>query len=191
MLTFTDAAREMVREFMGQGFVDDPVLRIALVPGASALAPEYEFSLVEAWERDESDAEIEAGGVRVYIDAEIAPRMEGSTVDFVERGEQRGFEVRRPTFSAGPADGPLAERVQQVIDEKINPGVASHGGKITLVEVRDNVAYVQMLGGCQGCGMAKVTLRQGVERMIRAEIPEIEAIEDVTDHVSGEQPYYR
>lgn len=193
MLTFTDAARSMVREFMGQGYMESPVLRIGLVPGSSPLAPEWEFTLVEEWEKEDGDVVVDTGAFRVFAGASTASRLEGSTIDFVERGEERGFEVRNPSFEplgSTPPSGPLAERVHQVIEEQINPGVASHGGKITLVDVRDNVAYVQMSGGCQGCGMAKVTLRQGVERMIKQAIPEIVAIEDVTDHVSGESPYY-
>ena len=191
MLTFTESARAMVRDFMGQGYVDDPVLRIALSPESSPLAPVWEFTLVEATDREDGDTDVDEDGIRVRLDAPTAAAVAGSTIDFVERGEARGFEVRRAGASAfGTPTGPLAERVQKVIDETINPGVAAHGGRITLVDVRDNIAYVQMLGGCQGCGMAKVTLRQGVERMIRQAVPEIEAIEDVTDHVAGERPYY-
>ncbi|MCZ6824222.1 MAG: NifU family protein [Gemmatimonadetes bacterium] len=77
-----------------------------------------------------------------------------------------------------------------MIDERINPGIASHGGHVSLVEVRDNVVYLEMSGGCQGCGMAKVTLQQGIERTLREGVPEISGIVDVTDHAAGATPFY-
>ena len=80
--------------------------------------------------------------------------------------------------------------MRRVIDEQINPGVASHGGTVRLVDVRDNVVYVTMGGGCQGCGMASVTLTQGIKQMIRDAAPEIVDVQDVTDHAAGSNPYY-
>ena len=86
--------------------------------------------------------------------------------------------------------GPLAERVQRVVDEVINPGIAAHGGFVELVDVSDDTLYLRMGGGCQGCAASAATLRQGIERMVREEVPEIVNIIDVTDHTSGENPYY-
>ena len=111
--------------------------------------------------------------------------------DFIERNGASGFEVRtetekEPVFESGS----LSERVAQVIAEQVNPAIASHGGHIALLEVRDNIAYVEMSGGCQGCGMARVTLNQGVERMIQRAVPEIMGVKDVTDHESGATPYF-
>ena len=85
----------------------------------------------------------------------------------------------------------MVEKVQAVIDTQINPAVASHGGYISLIDVKDNVVYVQLGGGCQGCGMADVTLKQGIETSIKAAVPEITAIYDVTDHADGKNPYYQ
>lgn len=83
------------------------------------------------------------------------------------------------------------EKVQYLIDQKINPGVAAHAGFVELVDVRDGVVYVRLGGGCQGCGAADFTLRQGIESMIRREVPEIRQILDITDHAAGMNPYYR
>jgi Fe/S biogenesis protein NfuA len=85
----------------------------------------------------------------------------------------------------------LAMLVQQVIDTQINPGVASHGGFVELLNVEDGIAYVQLGGGCQGCGMADVTLKQGIEALIKEAVPAITAVRDSTDHASGTNPYYR
>ncbi len=81
-------------------------------------------------------------------------------------------------------------RIQEIIDYQINPAVGGHGGFIEFIDYRDGVVYLRMGGGCQGCGMASVTLRQGIERMLREEVPEIQQIVDVTDHAGGATPYY-
>jgi NAD(P)H-dependent nitrite reductase small subunit len=85
----------------------------------------------------------------------------------------------------------LFDRVQQVMDSVINPGVASHGGVIRLLDLKEGVVYVEMGGGCQGCGMADETLKKGVESMIKQSVPEIKRVLDVTDHAAGSNPYFR
>lgn len=190
MITFTDSATSTVRSLVDQ--IDNSCLRLA-VAGGSPLAPECDMSLVDEGSLSGEDEVIQADGFTVLIDPESAPTLRGMIVDYVERNGQSGFEVRLP--KVGPASGsapsgPLAERVLAVIEEKINPGVASHGGEIKLVDVKDDVVYIEMSGGCQGCAMSKLTLRQGVDRMIREAVPEIVAIRDVTDHQSGDNPYY-
>ncbi|HWV56283.1 MAG TPA: NifU family protein, partial [Longimicrobiales bacterium] len=111
---------------------------------------------------------------------------------------ESGFVVRSQRELAGDRglptgepNEPLARQVAELLEERVNPAVASHGGRINLVTVEGTVAYVEMSGGCQGCGMARVTLRQGVERMIREAIPEITEVRDVTDHMAGTNPYFR
>ena len=86
-------------------------------------------------------------------------------------------------------DAHLREKIQYLLDTAINPAVAGHGGMVSLVDVRDRMVYLQMGGGCQGCGMADVTLKQGIELMIREEVPEVVEILDVTDHAAGQNPY--
>jgi Fe/S biogenesis protein NfuA len=85
----------------------------------------------------------------------------------------------------------LRAKVQELIDSTINPAVAGHGGFIELLDVKDNKVYLAMGGGCQGCGAADVTLRSGIERLIKEELPEVEEILDATDHASGANPYYQ
>jgi NFU1 iron-sulfur cluster scaffold homolog, mitochondrial len=92
--------------------------------------------------------------------------------------------------TAVKASGGMRAKIERLFDEKINPAVAEHGGYIELVDVRENRVFLKMSGGCQGCGMAAMTLRQGIETMLREEIPEIKEILDVTDHASGNNPYF-
>ena len=84
----------------------------------------------------------------------------------------------------------LKTRVQELIDSMINPAVAGHGGFVELIDVQDNRVYLQMGGGCQGCGAADITLKSGIERLIKGEIPEVTEVLDTTDHGSGQNPYY-
>jgi Fe/S biogenesis protein NfuA len=85
----------------------------------------------------------------------------------------------------------VREKVQYLINQQINPGVAAHAGFVELVGVEDGTVYLRLGGGCQGCGAADFTLRQGIESVIRREVPEIRRVIDITDHAAGENPYYR
>ena len=127
------------------------------------------------------------------VDPESAKLLDGARIDWIESPMESGFKVDNPNLvpiGSKPLEGPLADRVQQVIDQYVNPGVAQHGGRVTLVEVRDDIVYLQMGGGCQGCGMASVTLSQGIERILKEQVPEIVGIEDVTNHAAGDSPYF-
>ena len=191
MLTFTPRAVEMVRSFMAMDDGGDLALRI-LVTGGSPVAPAFELTLVDADDAQEGDLELESEGFTIFVDRESASRLEGAQLDFVERVNESGFEVipaplQRPTSAPS---GPIAEKVQAILDERVNPSIASHNGKILLVDVKGTEIFMEMTGGCQGCAMSRMTLRQGVERQLREAIPEITVIHDVTDHASGENPFY-
>jgi len=89
-----------------------------------------------------------------------------------------------------PLEAQIRARVQHVLDTEINPGVAAHSGRISLIAVKGTTLYIQMSGGCQGCGMAAATLKQGVEKAIRQAVPEVTEVLDATDHAAGHDPYY-
>jgi Fe/S biogenesis protein NfuA len=82
-------------------------------------------------------------------------------------------------------------KIQEILDAKINPGLATHGGSVELLDVNENIVYLKLNGGCQGCGMAHVTLKQGIERLIKEEVPEIREVLDTTDHKGGTNPFYQ
>jgi Fe/S biogenesis protein NfuA len=188
MVEFTDRAREMVLRFGAAS--DDPKVRIAM--HGSPFAPQYELALVDEAPSN-GDRVVEFPGFQVLLDEASAARMEGATVDWVEGPQGAGFSVTNPNARALGASAPtgeLADRVRQVLDTRINPAVAAHGGNIGLVDVDGSDVYLELGGGCQGCGMARVTLRQGVERMLREAIPDLGQIIDVTDHAAGANPYY-
>lgn len=95
--------------------------------------------------------------------------------------------------AAGPelSDDGIYEIVDRMFAREVNPAVAQHGGRIELIDVQDGTVVVRMMGGCQGCGMANVTLRQGIESQLRRVIPQLRGIQDITDHAAGETPYFK
>ena len=97
---------------------------------------------------------------------------------------------RAPSAGAQVSDDELYKRVSDLFDQQINPMVARHGGRVELIDVQDSVVLLRMGGGCQGCGMASVTLRQGIEGMLNQYLPEVKGIVDITDHASGTNPYF-
>ena len=195
MITFTDQARETVRSFIDEGVPQ--ALRIT-VSGDPA-RPHFDLTLVDPAERKEGERELDGGGFPVYVAEGDSGLLEGATVDFVDRVTESGFEVRpagAPVAASGgrarpksEPTGEIAEKVRDVLDSQVNPAIAAHGGLISLVDVEDTDVYVEMSGGCQGCALSRMTLRQGVERMLREAVPELTAVHDITDHASGENPY--
>jgi len=192
MISLTDEAREVVRSYIDKSDGEFTALRIGIA-GGSPLSPNFELSLVGTDDIGESEREVAVDDLTIVVQEEFLPRLEGATVDFVQRVNESGFEVSLAT-TAQPApsapEGPFAERVRAVLESEINPAIASHGGAIALVGVEDTEIYLEMSGGCQGCAMSRMTLRQGVERMVRQAVPEVTVIHDVTDHSSGENPFF-
>lgn len=193
-LSFTDRARDMVVSFMDMEEDGLQALRIAV--DGSPFAPNYELTLVEAEQRADSDVEVDAGAFTVLVDEASVDRLHGAKVDFVETIQESGFQItpdpdatKAARENAGP-EGKLADRVSHVLDTEINPAIAAHGGVINLVDVQGTEIFIEMAGGCQGCSMSRMTLRQGVERMVSQSVPEVTEIHDVTDHASGENPYF-
>ena len=178
--------------FADMGGDSSPAVRIQ-VSSPSPLDPRYEITLIDDQEKCEEDLVFGQQGFEVVMDPESAKLLDGASVDWVESLQQSGFKVENSNLApigSKPLEGPLADRVRQVIEQYVNPGVAQHGGHVTLVEVRDKIVYLQMGGGCQGCGMASVTLSQGIERILKEQVPEIVGIEDVTNHSAGDSPYF-
>jgi Fe/S biogenesis protein NfuA len=141
-------------------------------------------------------------GLTIVVPAASAPNMVGSVLDLNRDLMGGGMSIRNPNrppaapaspaMSGPPPDlsGDVAQRVIQVLDAQVNPSIAAHGGRADLVAVEDGAAYLRLVGGCAGCGMAAVTLSQGIEVAIKESVPEIVRIIDVTDHASGTNPYY-
>ena len=186
LLTVTEAAQEKIRSVIEDQGMEVEGLRVS-ISGRSASAFEYGLGLEV--EPNLDDIVIDCGDFKVLVDPESAENLQGAIIDYVEDLNSSGFKVDNPNTPTW--DNPKAQAIQQLIDERINPAVASHGGQIDLLDVTDDSIYIHMGGGCQGCGMANVTLKHGIEGMIQEHFPEIKNIIDTTDHASGENPYYQ
>ena len=188
MITFTDAAREKVREYMDLS--ETPTLGVRVVAHRFGKHQfRYELALMMEGETKDEDVVVDQDSVTVYLDPQSAEWLEGTTVDFVTDTTGTGFQFNNPQAEVS-WDDPLAQRVQKVIDERIAPSLAGHGGWVELLEVDGDAAVIQFGGGCQGCGMSQVTLKEGIESAILQEVPEIKRVLDNTDHESGASPYY-
>jgi Fe/S biogenesis protein NfuA len=161
---------------------------------------EYAYDLsLQPLEDAPADAHIQdLGPLAVVIPSASVELLRGATLDRQGDLATGGLFIQnrtppRPAMAGHPpADlsGDLAQRLLRVLDEQINPAIAAHGGSAELVAVEDDTAYLRLGGGCVGCGMVSVTLRQGIEVALREAAPSIVRVIDVTDHASGTNPYY-
>lgn len=190
MITLTEAAKKKFLEITQAEGRAGHGLRVIVANGGTP-QPEFALNFVEPGGERDDDVVEDGGEIRVYMDPVSAKFLDEATVDFIDDLQQSGFKVEAPNAGIPKPTGPIADALQKVLEEKINPNVASHGGWISLVAVEDETAYLRFGGGCQGCGMVNVTLKQGVERIIFDEVPEITRVLDVTDHASGSNPYYQ
>lgn len=200
MIELTDTAREKIQGLVDAEVVRDPALRIGLGEDDGPRSPwerAYAISLVEREDKLKTEIAINVDGIRVLLNLDTSNLLSGATIDWDEPAGGFRVETPQPRRPAVPAistnpgvSGPLADRVQRVLDELVNPRIAAHGGAVELVDVADSTVYVRMSGGCQGCSASAATLRMGVERMVKDEVPEIQEIVDLTDHDAGVMPYY-
>ncbi len=143
--------------------------------------------------------------VEVVASGNLVTVVKRNPIPWSAVGRQVGQAIRAaltagtPAVAAAPApaagaplgDDALYERVADLFEQRVNPMVARHGGRVELIDVQDAVVLLRMAGGCQGCGMADVTLRQGIEGLLQQHIPEVRGIMDVTDHAAGANPYFQ
>jgi Fe/S biogenesis protein NfuA len=198
LLTITDAAREKILDVRA-GEPDGDALALWFdVSGVEGNSFTYDMYFRPVDEAGADDAVQSDPDIPVVVPGESADKVRGSTLDLAAGGmvlrNPNGPSPAPPTAAAEPPkdlSGPVAQRVLQVLDEQVNPAIAAHGGRADLVAVEEPVAYLHLSGGCQGCGMAAVTLRQGIEAMIFEAVPEITEVVDATDHASGTNPYYK
>jgi Fe/S biogenesis protein NfuA len=157
----------------------------------------YDLSFEPLDERAEDDVVHEQNGLPVVVPAESVDKLVGATLDLPSNADQGGLVLRNPNRPLVPSlgdpielSGTTEEKVRQLLDQQVNPAIAAHGGFASVVKVEDDKAFITMGGGCQGCALSAMTLRQGIESAILSAIPEITEVVDTTDHSVGENPYY-
>lgn len=187
-------ALEMIIQLRDQEPGDEEYALSVGVAGITGLQFSYDLAFVPVSDRSESQHLERHGELALIIPEADIDKLRGAALELTPQG----LSMNNPNTPASPPmaapkgdlTGPLADQVQQVLSEQVNPAIASHGGAAELVSVDNDTAYLRLMGGCQGCGMAQVTLKQGIERILLDSIPELAAVVDVTDHASGEDPYF-
>jgi Fe/S biogenesis protein NfuA len=203
VLKVSDAALAMVLALRAD---EESPAELALwieVTGTSANAYTYDIYFQATNDASDGDWAGDQGGLTLVVPADSVDKVQGSVLDVNPDAAQGGMFIENPNrpprptvasprISGPPVDlsGDVAQRVLQVLERQINPSIAAHGGRADLVAVEGEIAYLRLSGGCAGCGMAAVTLSQGIEVALRESVQEIRRIVDVTDHASGTNPYY-
>jgi Fe/S biogenesis protein NfuA len=199
VLTVTPAARAVVLEARAQEAEADRLALWIEVTGSRDGAYTYDIYFQAVADAGPGDRVSEDDGLAVVVPESSVARIVGARLDWSDDGDG-GLVIVNPNTPPRPqalVDRPevdlsseLAQRVLAVLDAQVNPSIAMHGGHADLVAVDEGVVYVRLSGGCQGCGLASVTLSQGIEVALRDSVPEIVSVVDVTDHASGANPFY-
>ena len=145
-------------------------------------------------EAQDDDTPVEYTGFTAYFEGRSERFLEDAVVDFQEDRMGGQLTIKAPNARVPNVDddSPIEDRINYVLYNEINPGLASHGGQVTLVEVVNNdTAVLEFGGGCQGCAAVDITLKQGVEKALMEQVPDLVAIRDTTDHTVTENAYYR
>lgn len=143
-------------------------------------------------EQKAEDTPLVLNGFTAWIDALSEPYLEDAVVDYAtdRMGGQLTIKAPNAKVPKVSEDSPLSERVTYYLQTEINPGLASHGGEVSLIDIDDGILILKFGGGCQGCGQADYTLKEGIEKTLMARIPEVKGVRDVTDHSNRENAYY-
>ena len=144
-------------------------------------------------EEQEEDQLLELPKLKAYLDKRSVPFLEDAKVDYsADRlGGQLSIRAPNSRMPRVSDDSPVEDKVNYILHSEINPGLAAHGGNISLEEMDGDIAVLQFGGGCQGCGQADVTLKDGVERTLLEKIPELKGVRDITDHSDSSQAFYK
>ncbi len=191
MMTVTPAARDYFAGLL-EHQPDGTNLRLRVV-NPNTPSADVELSYCGPGEHASTDQGIDCQAFSLFVEQHSAEALDGAMIDYETDRMGGELSIRAPGLKGRvPAsDAPLEERVAWVLETRVNPMIASHGGQVGLVEVTaEKDVVLQFGGGCHGCGMVDVTLKQGIETTLRRELPEVREVVDATDHASGKNPYY-
>ena len=196
VLTLTEAALEKILELRAAEESPETLGLRVEVTGIRGVDYTYDLAFEPVAEAEDDDAVYPQGDLQVWIPFDSVEALTGATLDLPSVPGQGGLVLRNPNKPDPLAGvkleltGDVAEKVRQLLDMQINPALAAHGGYASLVGVEGDRVFVTMGGGCQGCAVSAMTLREGIERSIKENVPEVAEVVDATDHAAGEDPYY-
>lgn len=191
MIQISDTAQNHFRKLLERESVPGMGVRLSAVnPGTPRADARLEFA--EPGDLDGNEWAVDCDGFTLYVAGDSVAWLDGAEIDYVFQGASAQLQIRAPKIK-GQAPGEsasLVERVHWVVENEVNPQLASHGGRVAVQEVRaDGVVLLRFGGGCHGCGMADVTLKQGIEKTLMGKVPGVTAVRDATDHDTGTAPY--
>ena len=191
MIQISQSAQAHFRKLLAREDIPGLGVKLAATdPGTARADVRLEFAEPADLQGDEWAIDCE--GFTLWLDAVSAPFLDGAQIDYEARATGGQLQIRAPKIKGeAPADSAsLVERVRWVVEHEINPQLASHRGHVAVQEVSaDGVVVLRFGGGCHGCGMADVTLKQGIEKTLMEKVPGVIAVRDATDHDSGTAPY--
>ena len=192
MVEITESAQQYLMELLSKQEDKDIGIRIFIADPGTPTA-ETCIAYCRSGEEQKDDDRVEYAGFTAWIDDRSQPFLVDALVDYAEdrMGGQLTIKAPNSKVSQVSDDSPIEDRINYVLHSQINPGLAGHGGMVNLIEVVDEgIAVLQFGGGCQGCGMVDTTLKDGVERTLLDQLPQLKGVRDVTDHSVTENAYY-
>ena len=193
MIEITKSAQEYFGRLIAQQEMDDVGLLLTVIkPGSPLASCDLQFHV--PGQSGQQELEFEYDQFKLYVPKDLEHWLENSKIDFVTSDTGGQLTIKAPGIKGKKPDesADLAEKIAWVLEGEINPGLASHGGMVSLETVtEDNEVVLRFGGGCHGCGMVNQTLQGGIEKTLKEYFPEITAVIDATDHASGANPYYR
>ena len=191
MIQITESAQGHFRRLLESQGGDALGIRLSALHAGTPKA-DVRLEFAERGDLDGSEWAVDCDGFTLFVDGASAAYFDGAEIDYRTHATGGELNIRAPKIKGqAPVEGAsIAERVRWLLDNEINPQLASHKGNVRLEEVTaDGVVYLRFGGGCHGCGMADVTLKQGIEKTLMAKVPGVTAVRDATDHSTGEAPY--
>ncbi len=192
MIEISEAAQGYLRELLSKQDEEGVGIRVFVSQPGTPHA-ETCIAYCRPGEEQDGDVSVEFEGFRAWFEGRSQKYLEDAVVDYAEDRLGGQLTIKAPNArvpQVGP-DAPLEDRINYVLYNEVNPGLAAHGGKVTLVEITDDmVAVLQFGGGCQGCAAVDITLKNGVESTLLDQVPELTGIRDATDHTVTEHAYY-
>ena len=191
MLNITDAAAQYLSELLAKQNVPGMSVRVFITQPGTPYA-ETCLAYCRPEEVNANDEIMDVNDLRVYLDKQSVPYMEDAKIDFAKdkMGGQLTIKAPNAKMPKVTNDSPIEEQITYILYNEINPGLASHGGEVKLVEVtEDGLAILEFGGGCQGCSAVDVTLKEGIEKTLLEKLPQLKGVRDVTDHTNSDNAY--
>ncbi len=194
MIEITENARDYFSRLIAQQEIDDLGLHLAVLkPGTPAASCDLQFHQ-PGQETLEQEQVFDYKQFKLFVPASSEPWLKEAKIDYEKSDAGGQLTIKAPGIKGTRPgdDAALSEKVEWLLEAEINPGLASHGGMVTLEQItQSNEVVLRFGGGCHGCGMVNVTLQEGIEKTLKEYYPEIKGVIDATDHASGDNPYYK